>query len=100
MEFLASYSPPETLVECFAERSNVGGVFAVQPGKDQAASGEAPNRKFESDRGEINPEKPSAVAPCDDLANLASHRDFLLGSQERHTSRTLPVRQGGHSSVD
>jgi hypothetical protein len=30
---------------------------------------------------EINPDEPSAVASCDDLANFASHRDFLLGSQ-------------------
>jgi hypothetical protein len=32
---------------------------------------------------EINPYEPSAIASCDDLANFASHRDFLLGSQER-----------------
>jgi hypothetical protein len=30
---------------------------------------------------EINPDEPSAIASCDDLANFASHRDFLLGSQ-------------------
>jgi hypothetical protein len=29
----------------------------------------------------INPDEPPAVASCDDLANFASHRDFLLGSQ-------------------
>jgi hypothetical protein len=40
---------------------------------------------------QINPDEPSAVASCDDLANFASHRDFLLGSQERHTPRTLPL---------
>jgi hypothetical protein len=34
---------------------------------------------------EINPDEPSAVASCDDLANFASHRDFLLGSaREAH----------------
>jgi hypothetical protein len=32
---------------------------------------------------EINPDESRAVATRDDLANFASHRDFLLGSQER-----------------
>ena len=34
-------------------------------------------------------------ASCDDLTNFASHRDFLLGSQERHTPRTLPGDKAG-----
>src|SRR5579872_1727214 len=39
---------------------------------------------------EINPDEPPAVASCNDLANFASHRDFLLGSQrEAHFRRTL-----------
>jgi hypothetical protein len=38
---------------------------------------------------EINPDEPSAIASCDDLANFASHRDFLLGSQrEAHYVHT------------
>src|SRR5712692_3492200 len=36
----------------------------------------------------------------DDLTNFMSHRNFLLGSQERHTSCTLLGSQGGDSSID
>jgi hypothetical protein len=32
---------------------------------------------------QLNPDEPSEVAACDDLANFASHRDFLLGSPKR-----------------
>jgi hypothetical protein len=49
---------------------------------------------------EINPDEPSAVASSDDLANFASHRDFLHGWQERHTSRTLPGMLSRHPSGD
>ena len=37
---------------------------------------------------EINPNEPSAVATCNDLANFASHRVSSLARKERHTSRT------------
>src|SRR5439155_25020708 len=47
----------------------------------------------------INPYEPSAVASCDDRANFASHRDFLLGSQETHTSRALTGPHVRDSSV-
>ena len=33
-----------------------------------------------------NPDELSLVTACDDLANFASHRDFLLGRNERRTS--------------
>lgn len=33
--------------------------------------------------GQINPDEPSAVAPCDDLANFVGYRNFLLGPQKR-----------------
>ncbi len=49
---------------------------------------------------EINPDEPSAVASCDDLANFASHRDFLLGSQRRHTPRALHGQQSRFLSID
>jgi len=49
---------------------------------------------------EINPDEPSAVASCDDLANFASHRDFLLGSQRRHTPRALHGQQSRFLSMD
>jgi len=44
---------------------------------------------------EIDPDKPSPVAACDDLANFASHRDFLLARKKRHTSRTHPIVKAG-----
>ncbi len=49
---------------------------------------------------EVDPNEPSAVAACDDLANFASHRDFLLGSQLRHSLRRLPRARGSDSLVD
>jgi hypothetical protein len=45
---------------------------------------------------EIDSDKPSAIASRDDLANFASHRVFLLGSQQRHTNGAL-IR---HQSTD
>jgi len=36
-----------------------------------------------------------------DLANFASHRDFLLARKKRHTSRTQPiVRAGIHQLIE
>src|SRR5207248_3844034 len=37
----------------------------------------------------INSDEPSAVTSCNDLGKFASHRSFLLGSQERHTTGAL-----------
>jgi hypothetical protein len=38
---------------------------------------------------EIDPDEPSPVTACDDLANFASHRDFPPGSQkDTHISHT------------
>jgi len=50
---------------------------------------------------EIDADEPSAVASCNDLANFASHRDFLLGSQETRTlsAHSIPD-EGRNSSVD
>jgi hypothetical protein len=49
---------------------------------------------------QINSDEPSAVTSCDDLANFASRRDFLLGSQERHTTGALMPHQSTDSQVD
>jgi hypothetical protein len=38
---------------------------------------------------QIDTNEPSAVASCNDLANFANRRIFLLGSQERHTTGAL-----------
>jgi hypothetical protein len=38
---------------------------------------------------EIDSDEPSAIASRYDLANFASRRNFLLGSQLRHTTDTL-----------
>jgi hypothetical protein len=44
---------------------------------------------------EIDPDEPSLGAACDDLANFASHRDFLLACKKRHASRTHPIVKTG-----
>jgi hypothetical protein len=47
---------------------------------------------------EIDPDEPSAVASCDDLANCASHSDFLR-ARKRDTRPAHPDRESRHSSV-
>jgi len=38
---------------------------------------------------EIDPDEPPAIAACDDLANFASHRDFLLAcKRDTHLAHT------------
>jgi len=32
---------------------------------------------------QINPDEPSAVAPCDDLANFVGYQNFLLGPNKK-----------------
>jgi hypothetical protein len=49
---------------------------------------------------EINPDEPSAIASCDDLANFASHRDFLLGSQGGTHMARREYRKSMDLSVD
>jgi len=44
--------------------------------------------------------EPSAIASRDDLANFASHRDFLHGSQHRHTTGALIQHQTTDIQVD
>jgi len=37
---------------------------------------------------EIDPDKPSAIASCDDLLSFASHRDFAWLPKETHIPHT------------
>jgi len=47
------------------------------------------SREWTACSAEVNPDGPSAVAKCDDLANFPCHRNFLFGSQKRHTPEAL-----------
>jgi hypothetical protein len=49
---------------------------------------------------EIDSDEPSAIASRYDLANFARHRDFLLGSQQRHTTGALIRHQSMEIQVD
>ena len=49
---------------------------------------------------EIDWDESSAIASRDDLANFASHRDFLLGSQKRHTTGALMRHQSADIQID
>lgn len=48
---------------------------------------------------QIDSDEPSPVPAYDDLANFASHRDFLLARKKRHTSRTRQDRESRYSTV-
>ena len=49
---------------------------------------------------EMDPDQPSAVTSCNDLSNFASHRVFLLGSEQRHTNGAPIWRQTMDITVD
>jgi hypothetical protein len=49
---------------------------------------------------EIDSDEPSAINSRDDLANFASHRDFLHGSQQRHTTGALERHQSTDIQVN
>lgn len=49
---------------------------------------------------EIDSDEPSGIALRDDLANFASHRDFLHGSQQRHTTGAFIQHQTTDIQVD
>ena len=49
---------------------------------------------------EINSDEPSAVTSCNNSAKFASHRSFLLRSQERHTTGALFRYQSTDIQID
>jgi len=80
--------PPETVASANRLRAAI---------ERRPLPGEIPYEGFR-DGGPDKPARAIGVAACDDLADFASHRDFLLGSQERHIFRTLPGPPGSNSS--